>query len=124
QGNMLSVNSPLPNLSTFNLIYNTYLLSGSQLSANATATIFNSLAPGSKGGSMRDVQLTAQVDIPLREIAGIGKPTLTFSGLYMDLINQPLGQQILVNGVPESRTGSIGLFQGKFTIPAGKGSGV
>ncbi|MGA2905582.1 MAG: hypothetical protein ABSD98_17285 [Candidatus Korobacteraceae bacterium] len=121
---MLSVKSPLPNLSTFNLIFNTYLLAGSQLSINGVATIFDSLPAGAKGGSMRDVQATAEVDIPLPEIASVGKPTLTFSGLYMDLINEPLGQHVLVNGVSESRTGNIGLFQGKFTIPAGKGSGV
>lgn len=120
----MSIASPLPNLSTFNLIFNCNFLVGSQLSLNGIATIFNSLPPGSKGGSMRDVEVTAQLDIPLFQIASIGKPTLTLSGLYMDLINQPLGQQILVNGVPESRTGNIGLFQGKFTIPAGKGSGV
>jgi hypothetical protein len=121
----LSVASPLPNLSTFNLILNANLVAGSQLSVNGIATIFNSLPPGSKGGSMRDVEVTAQVDIPLPQISqSVGKPTLTFSGVYMDLINQPLGQQILVNGVPESRTGNIGLFQTKFTIPAGKGSGV
>ena len=120
----MSVAAPLPNLSTFNLIFNTYLIAGSQLSVNGVATIFNSLPPGAKGGSMRDVEATAEVDIPLPQMASIGKPTLTFSGLYMDLINQPLGQPLLVNGVAESRTGNIGLFQGKFTIPAGKGSGV
>ncbi|HEY6248580.1 MAG TPA: hypothetical protein VI685_01390 [Candidatus Angelobacter sp.] len=120
----MSVASPLPNLSTFNLIFNTYLIAGSQLSLNGVATIFNSLPPGAKGGSVRDVEATGQVDIPLPQILSIGKPTLTFSGLYMDLINQPLGQPLLVNGVAESRTGNIGLFQGKFTIPVSKGSGV
>jgi hypothetical protein len=119
-----SVASPLPNLSTFSLIYNSYFLAGSQLSLNGIATIFDSLPAGATGGRMRDVEATAQVDIPLPQISSIGKPTLTFSGLYMDLINQPLGQPLLVNGVPESRTGNIGLFQGKFTIPASKGSGV
>jgi len=119
-----SVASPLPNLSTFDLIFNKYLVAGSQLSLNGVATIFNSLPVGAKGGCMRDVEATAQLDIPLPQIFSIGKPTLTFSGLYMDLINQPLGQPLLVNGVPESRTGNIGLFQGKFTIPLGKGSGV
>lgn len=120
----MSVAAPLPNLSTFNIIYNTYLVAGSQLSLNGIATIFNSLPVGAKDGSIRDVEATAEIDIPLPQISNIGKPTLTFSGLYMDLINQPLGQPLLVNGVAESRTGNIGLFQGKFTIPVGKGSGV
>jgi hypothetical protein len=119
-----SAASPLPNLSTFNLIYNTSFLARSQLSLNGVATIFNSLPVGAKGGTIRDVELTAQLDIPLPPISSIGKPTLTFSGLYMDLINQPLGQPLLVNGAAESRTGNIGLFQTKFTIPASKGSGV
>ncbi|HEX8817019.1 MAG TPA: hypothetical protein VF753_16100 [Terriglobales bacterium] len=120
----MSAASPLPNLSTFDLIFNTYLVAGSQLSLNGVATIFNSLPVAARGGSMRDVEATAEVDIPLPQISNIGKPTLTFSGLYMDLINQPLGQPLLVNGIAESRTGNIGVFQGKFTIPLGKGSGV
>ena len=63
------------------------------------------------------------MDIPLKEITNVGKPTLTFSGLFLDLLQQPLGQQVMVSGVPVDRTGSIGLMQAKITIPV-KGSGV
>ena len=122
-GGPVSVASPLPNLSNFNLIFNSYLVAGSQLSINASTTVFDSIPMGSKTGRIRDYRVSAEVDIPLPEITNIGKPTLTFSGLYLDLLQQPLGQQVLVNGVAESRTGSIGLFQAKFTIPV-KGSGV
>jgi len=59
----------------------------------------------------------------LKEITNLGKPTLTFSGLFLDLFEQPLGQQLLVNGVSVDRTGAVGLMQAKFTI-AVKGSGV
>jgi hypothetical protein len=123
QGGTVSTSLPLPNLSNFNLIANTYLIAGSQLSVNASTTIFDSLASGSKSGRVRDYRLAAQVDIPLPEITNVGKPTLTFSGLFMGLLQQPLGQQILVNGVAESRTGNIGLLQSKVSIPI-KGSGV
>jgi hypothetical protein len=123
QGGTVSLTSPIPNLSNVNLIFNTYLVAGSQLTLNGSTNIFNSIPTGSKVGQLRDFRISAQVDIPLKEITNVGKPTLTFSGLFLDLLQQPLGQQVMVNGVPVDRTGSIGLMQAKITIPV-KGSGV
>lgn len=123
QGEPASLSSPLPNLSNFNLILNSYLVAGSQVSLNASTTLFDSVPMGSNIGRVRDFRVAGEVDIPLPEIASVGKPILTFSGMYVDLMQQPLGQPVLINGVAESRTGSIGLFQSKFTIPV-KGSGI
>jgi len=72
---------------------------------------------------VRDWRFSGELDIPLPEIPQLGKSTLAFSGLFLSLLEEPLGQQVLVNGVADSRTGSIGLFQAKFTVPV-KGAGV
>lgn len=118
----LSTASPLPDLSSINLIAGLPFAGRSQATLNASTTLFNSL-PTSSSGSIRDWQLAGQIDIPLPEIPQIGKSTITFSGLFLSLLQQPLGQPLLVNGVAESRTGNIGLFQAKFSIPI-KGAGV
>jgi hypothetical protein len=123
QGGTPSLTSSIPNLSNFNLIFNTYLVAGSQLTLNGSADIFDSIPIGSRAGQLRDCRISAQLDIPLKEITNVGKPTLTFSGLFLDLFQQPLGQQVKVNGVAVDRTGSIGLFQAKISIPV-KGSGL
>jgi hypothetical protein len=113
----------IPNLSNFNLIFGLYVIAGSQFTLNAGTTLFNSLLAGSNVGRVRDYRVSGQFDIPLPEIANIGKPTLSFSGLYLHLLAEPLGQQVKVNDVAVSRTGGIAFFQSKLTIPA-KGSGV
>lgn len=122
QGGPVALASPIPNLSNFNVIYNMYFVKGSQLTLNVNADIFNSIRNISVA-RLRDYRISVQIDAPLREIANVGKPILTFSGLCLDLLHEPLGQQVLVNGIPESRTGVIGLFQSKFTVPV-KGSGI
>lgn len=38
--------------------------------------------------------------------------------MYLHLLEEPLGQQVMVNGVAVTRTGGIGFFQSKLTIPA------
>ena len=113
----------IPNLSNFNLIAGLYLVAQSQFTLNASTTIFNSVVPGAHSGRIRDYRIAGQFDIPLPEITNIGKPSLSLSGLYLHLLEEPLGQQVLVNGVAVSRTGGIDLFQAKLTIPA-KDSGV
>jgi hypothetical protein len=120
-----SVTAPanIPNLSNFNLISGLYVIAGSQFTLNAGTNLFNSLPAGSRTGRVRDYQVSGQFDIPLPEISNIGKPTLSFSGLYLHLLEEPLGQQVKVNDVAVSRTGGIGFFQSKLTIPV-KGSGV
>jgi hypothetical protein len=97
----------------------------SQLTANASTTIFNTIPTGTNTGRVRDFRLSGQLDIGLPKISdSLGKPTMTFSGLYMDLLQQPLGQQVLVNDVPVNQKGNVGVFQAKVSFPAGKGSGV
>ncbi|HZE80645.1 MAG TPA: hypothetical protein VE604_07055 [Candidatus Polarisedimenticolia bacterium] len=122
-GTTLGVAAQLPDLSTINFIFETYLLKDSQFTLNASTTLFNSLPAGSKMGNIRDFRFAGQTDIPLPAIPNLGKPTLSLSGLFLALLEEPLGQQVLVNGVAESRRGNIGLFQAKFSMGA-KNAGV
>jgi hypothetical protein len=118
-----TVAGSLPDLSTINVILETYLLKDSQFTINASTTLFNSTPPGSKIGNVRDYRFAGQTDIPLPEIPPLGKPTLSLSGLFLSLLEEPLGQQVLVNGVAESRRGNIGLFQAKVSFPV-KNAGI
>jgi len=113
----------IPNLSNFNVISGLYFVAGSQFTLNAGATIFNSLPSGSKAVRVRDYRVSGQFDVPLPEIANVGKPTLSFSGMYLHLLAEPLGEQVKVNDVAVSRTGGIAFFQSKLTLPV-KDSGV
>jgi hypothetical protein len=119
----LAASSPLPDLSNINFIMGLPLVARSQLTFNASTTLFNSLLPGSRSGSVRDYRFSAQADMPLPNLPQIGKSTLTFSGLFLSLLEEPLGQQVLINGISESRRGNIGLFQATFSVPV-KGAGV
>lgn len=113
----------IPNLSNFNLIAGSYFVAGSQFTLNAGTTIFNSLPLASKTGRVRDYRVSGQFDVPLPEISNVGKPTLSFSGMYLHLLEEPLGQQVKVNDVVVTRTGGIAFVQSKLTIPV-KGAGV
>ena len=109
----------IPNLSNFSLISGLYFIAGSQFTLNAGTTIFNSIPAGIKTGRIRDYRVSGQFDVSLPEISNIGKPTLSFSGLYLHLLEEPLGQQVTVNGVIVTRTGGIAFFQSKLSIPTG-----
>jgi hypothetical protein len=122
-GASLMTASPLPDLSNINVIGGLRFIGRSQVTFNAATTLFNSHPASGSSGSVRDWRLSGQIDIPLPEVPEIGKSTLTFSGLFLSLLEEPLGQKVLVNGVAESRTGKIGLFQAKFTVPV-KGAGL
>jgi hypothetical protein len=119
----LTVAGSLPDLSTINVILETYLLKDSQFTLNASTSLFNTTPAGSKIGNVRDYRFAGQADIPLPEIPPLGKPTLSLSGLFLSLLEEPLGQQVLVNGVAQSRTGNIGLFQAKVSFPV-KNAGI
>jgi hypothetical protein len=119
----ITTSSAVPDLSNLNLIAGFYFMAKSQLTLNASTTLFNSRPTGSKSGLIRDYRFSSQVDIPLPEIVQLGSPTLTFSGLFLSLLAEPLGQQVLVNGVAVTRTGNIGLMQAKISVPV-KNSGV
>jgi hypothetical protein len=64
-----------------------------------------------------------QFDLPLKEIQNVGRPAISFSGQFLALLEEPLGQKVTLNGVTISRTGNIGVFQAKLSIPI-KDSGV
>jgi hypothetical protein len=96
-------------------------LNSPELTFNASGTFFGGSAIG--GGKVRDYRSSLELDVPLKDIQGIGQPTLSFSGQYMHLLEEPLGQQVSINGVTISRTGGIGVFQTKLSIPV-KDSGV
>jgi hypothetical protein len=118
-----SVNQTPPSLSGVNLTFAGYLLAGSQFAVNASADLFNSTVPGTGMGRVRDYRLSGQIEVPLPEIPNLGKSSISFSGVFLALLEEPLGQQVLVNAVPVSTKGNIGLFQAKWTIPI-KGAGV
>jgi len=113
----------IPNLSNFNIISGLYFVAGGQFTLNAGTTIFNSLPAAGKIGRVRDYRVSGQFDVPLPEITNVGKPTLSFSGMYLHLLEEPLGEQVKVNDVAVSRTGGIAFFQSKLTLSV-KGSGV
>ncbi|MBZ5524296.1 MAG: hypothetical protein LAP21_18830 [Acidobacteriia bacterium] len=113
----------LPDLSNLSLVLERGFAGDSspELTFNASGTWFSGSAAGR--GRVRDYRASLQLDVPLREIQQIGKPTLSFSGQYLHLLQEPLGQQVTLNGVTISRTGGIGIFQTKLSVPV-KDSGI
>jgi hypothetical protein len=118
-----AVKNPIPNLSTFNFVVEKGSLGATQFTANASTTIYNSIPAGTHIGRVQSYRAAVQADIPLPEIKNVGMPIFTFSGLFLSLLNQPLGQNVVVNDVPISLTGNIWLFQSKFSLKV-KNSGV
>lgn len=94
-----------------------------ELTANAAATFFDSLSNGASGGRLRDYRLSAQLDLPLRDIPNVGIPKLALSYLFLSLRENPLGAKVTVNGVEVGKTGDIHLLQAKLNI-AVRDSGV
>jgi hypothetical protein len=107
----------LPDLGNVNFVASKGFSDGPQFTGNAGFTWFQSLPAGSTSGRIRDARVSAELDIPLPQIKQIGKPTIAISGLFLSLLEQPLGQPVLVNTVPVTQKGNLGLVQGKFTIP-------
>lgn len=113
-----------PDLSTLTLVLEKGFTGGTkapELTFNASGTWFSK--PASNGSRVRDARATLQLDVPLKEIQNIGLPTLNFSGQFLSLLEEPLGQKVTLNGVTISRTGNMGIFQTKLSIPV-KDSGV
>jgi len=113
------VSNALPDLGNFLLTASGHFIGQSEITANFSGTRFNGRRPGPDIGRWRDVQGGFQIDTPLPEIRPIGRSTLTFSYLYMNLLEEPLGRTILVNGVEESRKGVINFGQAKMDFPIG-----
>jgi hypothetical protein len=107
-----------PDLSTISLVYVASLFN-SDYTLNATANLFNQTQPG-MSGNFRDFQIAGKWDIPVGRISSsIAKGTLTFSGLYENLHQKPLGIQLTINDQSVNRPGNIGVFQAKYSIPLG-----
>ena len=109
----------LPDLGNFLLTASGHFIGQSEITANFSGTRFNGRRPGPDIGRWRDVQGGFQIDMPLPEIRPVGKSTLTFSYLYLNLLEEPLGAKIFVNGVEESRKGVINFGQAKMDFPIG-----
>ena len=113
-----------PGLSNLKFIYTRQFLSESLFTFNASATLFNyrpKRADGTRISVVRDAQGSAEFDIPLPAIANLGKGTLSFSGLWLRLMQEPLGQKIQINGTSVSTKGTIGVAQIKVSFPLGTG---
>jgi hypothetical protein len=113
------ITNGLPDLGNFLFTASGHFIGPSEITANLSGTRFNGRPAGPGVGRWRDVQFGVQIDTPLPRITGVGKPTLTFSGLILDLLEQPLGAEVLVNGVAESRVGTLGFAQAKMDFPLG-----
>jgi hypothetical protein len=116
----VSVSAKPPNLSNINLIFTGYLGANTQATLNASTTLFSSLPSGTKIGTVRDYRVAGQIDVPI-DIHSLGTTDLSFSALFLSLLQEPLGQQVLVNTVPVSTRGNINLLQAKWSIPMGDG---
>ena len=119
-------NQTIPSLSNINLILEKGVSGGNtpEFTFNAAITFFNtSDLTNPKRGSVRDYRFSGELDLPLKPITNIGRPTLSFAGQFLSLREEPLGQAVTINGVTVSRTGNMGVFQTKLAIPI-KDSGV
>ncbi len=116
-GNMTPATGKFPDLGNINLVAAKGFRDGPEFTFNAGFTWFQGLPAGSTSGSIRDFRTSGQLDFPLPEIKQIGKLTLSVAGLYLSLFEEPLGQQVVVNDVPITTKGNVGLVQGKLTVP-------
>jgi len=71
-------------------------------------------------GNFRDFQIAGKWDIPVGHLPSfVAKGTLTFSGLYENLHQKPLGIDLLINDEKVNQPGNMGVFQAKYSIPIG-----
>jgi hypothetical protein len=47
----------------------------------------------------------------------VGRPVLSFSGEFLSLLEEPLAQKVMINGVTVNRRGNMDLLQTKLSIP-------
>lgn len=119
-------NQRIPSLSNINLVLEKGFRGANapELTFNAGGTWFNSSDPmNPKRGRVRDYRASVELDVPLKEIQNLGRPVLSFSGQFLALVNEPLGQKVMLNAVTIDRRGNLGVFQTKVSIPI-KDSGV
>lgn len=119
-------NQEVPDLSNINLVWQKGFVgvNAPELTLSAGVTFFNSSGRGNPSrGSVRDYSASLQFDSPLKEVQNVRQPTLSFAGQFLSLLEQPLGQLVLLNGVSINQKGNVGVFQTKISIPI-KNSGV
>lgn len=114
--------APLPDLGNMNLVLSKGFLDGPELTFNAGWTWFQNRGDLNVGRT-RDVRMSVELEVPLRELPNIGLPTLAASGQFLRLVEEPLGQKVTLLGKELKLTGNIWLGQIKVTLPA-KGAGV
>lgn len=116
-----AIGTRAPDLSNFNLILAGPLSrhGGIQLTANASTTLFTSALSQLHLAPVRDYKLAAECDIPVPAIASLAKSTFSLSALFQSLLQEPLGQQVTVNGVAIKNSGNIVLGQAKWSFPVG-----
>jgi hypothetical protein len=110
-----------PHYSNFNLIGEFSPFNGrADLTTNASFSTYNNKPLGPDVKSARDFQLSAQLDVPLGDIAKTGPFVFTMSGKYQHVFSD-----ITTTGATPTtlQKGDIGIGQFKFTIPV-KGTGV
>ena len=81
-------NQKLPDLSNVNLVLEKAFAgpNSPELTFNVSGTWFNSPDTASPTrGRIRDVRSSLQLDVPLKEIQNIGRPTLSFAGQFLRL---------------------------------------
>ncbi|MCC6540549.1 MAG: hypothetical protein IT162_23575 [Bryobacterales bacterium] len=106
---------PAPDHHTARLI-----LAGSLLEAEytltAASTWFHTARPD-MSGNFRSFQFGGKIDVPVGQLSPLARGTLTFSGLYMNLHQRPLGFDLKINDEKVNKPGSIGWFQARYSIP-------
>src|ERR1041385_1671792 len=116
----------IPDLSSLTLVLERGFkgVNAPELTLNAESTWFNSSVAGNPGvGRLRDYRASGQLDVPLKTIQNVGQLTLSFAGQFLALVEEPLGQKVMLNGVTIDRRGNMGVFQTKLSIPV-KDSGL
>lgn len=111
-----------PHFATLRLIYSHQPTSAPAIITANAAMTFNSNEPaGSARGSVRDVQVAAEIDRRLGRLTSFGPVVLTlaayFQWLKEDALIQPAATAVFA--LPGTR-GSIGVVQAKLAIPAGE----
>jgi hypothetical protein len=116
-----AIGTAAPDLSNFNLIFQAPLSpkGSNQIIVNASTTLFTAPSAQLHLSPVRDFKVSAEADFSLPSFVQLAKSTLSISGLVQDLLQEPLGQQVTVNGVSVTNTGTIVLGQVKWTFPAG-----
>jgi hypothetical protein len=117
-------NQRIPDLSSLTLVLEKGFtgVDAPELTVNASGTWFHSTVKPD-ASRWRDYRASMQLDVPLKEIQNVGQPTLSFSGQFLALLEEPLGEKVMLNGVTIDRRGNMGIFQAKLSIPI-KDSGV